>query len=186
MNPDGSGLRQLTKTAATTINPVWSPDSARMAFTDNRTTSFIVDLTVPLEQRTPRALPSLPTAGEAFLAYSWSRDGKWIIGSRLRVATHVRAGVAAYSLDTGRHEQLTDYGEFPVWLGDNRTIVFDTGGDYDSRLEIVDRLTKQTRTLLSDPSSSLTSPGASNDGRALYFTSAGAQSDVWLITIPTR
>jgi Tol biopolymer transport system component len=186
INADGSGLRQLTRTQATTINPVWSPDSTHLAFTDNRTTSFIADLTVPLEQRTPRALPLLPSPGEAFLATSWSRDGKWIAGVRLRAATHVRAGVAVYALESRRYELLTDYGEFPAWLGDDRTIVFNSGGDYGSRIDLVDRQTKKTRTLVADPARALTIPAASSDGRAVYFTSAGAESDVWLMTIPGR
>jgi Tol biopolymer transport system component/predicted Ser/Thr protein kinase len=184
INPDGSGLRQLTRTAATTISPVWSPDSARIAFTDNQTTSFIVDVGQPLEHRSPIALPPLPSAGEAFLASDWSRNGKWLAGTRLRVATHVRAGVAIYSLDTGTYEQTTDYGEFPVWLADDRMLAFDTGVDYVSRIDIVNRISKRTRTLLADPSRSLILPAVSKDGRVLYFTSRGAEADIWLITLP--
>ena len=169
INADGSGLRQLTKTPATSINPVWSPDSARLAFSDNRTTSFLIDLATPFEQRTPIALPPLPNAGDVFLAFGWSRNGKLLVGGRLRVATHVRAGIAIYALDGGTYEQPIDYGEFPVWFPDDRSIVFDSGGDYGSRIEIVDRVSKQVRTLVSDPASSLIMPAVSKDGHALYL-----------------
>ena len=62
-------------------------------------------------------------------------------------------------------------------------LVFDTGGDYGARIDIVDRISKQTRTLVSDPWRSLVSPAVSKDGRVLYFTSRGAESDIWLITL---
>ena len=35
MNPDGTGLQQLTDTPTDSFSPVWSPDGSKIAFTSN-------------------------------------------------------------------------------------------------------------------------------------------------------
>jgi len=53
-------------------------------------------------------------------------------------------------------------------------------------LFVLDRISKQTRTLVSDASSSLLIPAVSKDGRMFYFTAERAEADVWLITLASE
>ena len=79
IHPDGSGLTQLTKaTGPARTEVTWSPDGNQIATNDSVRT-WIEDLTRPLDQRQPEALPQLE-GGRALQPRSWSRDGKMLAG----------------------------------------------------------------------------------------------------------
>src|SRR5919201_42308 len=72
INPDGSGLQQLTYTSSgRTLYPVWSPDGTRLAY-GRENNSFIIEVGKPWSEQTPQALPPVSEAKPWFLAMSWS------------------------------------------------------------------------------------------------------------------
>ena len=86
------------------FHPIWSPDSKKIAFHDNRLHTYLLDLTTG----------KLTTVGEPNVyggfsdtsyAVSWSPDSKWLAYTR-SMDNHLHA-LFLYSLDTGQSTQLT-------------------------------------------------------------------------------
>jgi hypothetical protein len=80
---------------------------------------------------------------------------------------------------TDRLDWLTDFGEWPVWLNDSRRLLFSHLGT----LHLVDRVTRESREVLSTPQQNLGSVSLSHDQRTLYYTIKQVESDLWLITL---
>jgi len=177
IKPDGSDLRQLTflpKAPAT--QPAWSPDGTRLSYIVQGDTSYVIDLRKPWTAQTPRALPAVGDQKQPFHAWSWSPDGGRLAG----IVT--RAGIATYSLDSGKYEQLTTFGLYPVWLQDGRRIVF----CFKEKLYLVDTATKKVREIMYASLSARTgemlgAASISPDERTLYFAQGTIESDVWLL-----
>jgi len=83
--------------------PVWSPDSKKIAYTDNRLNAWYIDR----EKKQP-VLIDTDTYQTPFrdLSPRWSPDGKWIAYNKI-LKNHLRA-VFVYSLDSGKSTQITD------------------------------------------------------------------------------
>lgn len=98
--------------------PVWSPDSAKIAYTDKRLKLWYVDVEkkVPVPVDTDRF-------DDPFLGIdpTWSPDSRWIAYTK-QLENHMRA-VFVYSLSTGKSTQLTD------GMSDARFPVFDKNGE---------------------------------------------------------
>jgi len=111
----------LAPGAAYYFSPVWSPDSKRIAFYDNRLKSYVLDL----------ATGKLTTLGEpdvyggfslATHAMAWSPDSKWLVyphssPNRLHV-------LMLYGVETGSITQITDA------MADAHDPAFDRNGRY--------------------------------------------------------
>ena len=110
---------------------------------------------------------------------SWSPDGSMLAGQ----AGYPGRGVTIYSFDTQAYERLTDYGEWPVWLPDNRRLIFVHEG---KRFFVVDRETKETREVFSVPRDVIGPPRISGDGTQLVFSRRVTESDIWLLTFGTE
>ena len=88
-------------------------------------------------------------------------------------------GDRIYSIATRRYERLTDYGEWPVWLPDNRHLLFvSRGRDF----YVVDSVTRQARKVYSSVRDVLGPPEISRDGRHIYFSRRVTESDIWTLT----
>lgn len=103
------------------FGPVWSPDSKRIAFHDNRLHFYMLDVTTG----------KLSTVGEpgVFGGFSnsttdvaWSPDSKWLVYPR-SMPNHLHS-LFLYSVDQGTSTQLT--GD----MADARTPAFDRNGKY--------------------------------------------------------
>ncbi|HPW17498.1 MAG TPA: PDZ domain-containing protein [Candidatus Aminicenantes bacterium] len=86
-------------------SPTWSPDSRKIAFSDNSLTLFWIDLaTGAVKKIASEAL--YQTGGQAEMRSDWSPDSKWIAYT-LGTPTFFRR-VHVYSLDQDRSYPVTD------------------------------------------------------------------------------
>jgi tricorn protease len=111
----------LSSEPAYYFDPVWSPDSKRIAFHDNRLNIYMLDITTG----------KLVTVGEknVFGGFSnesyelaWSPDSKWIAYPH-SLPNHLHA-VSLYSVETGKSTQVTNE------IADSRLPAFDRDGKY--------------------------------------------------------
>jgi eukaryotic-like serine/threonine-protein kinase len=182
IDPDGSGLQQVTEYAEGLTDPVWSSDGARIAANDlysNRV--FIFEPGKPWKDQMPQPLPP-PPAGESFTANSWSPDGRWLAGQDRPHPGHPRGGIVIYSLQSQTYERLTDFAglfQGSVWLSDSRRLLF----GFQGKLFLVDSQSKKVHEVLSVPGETLTGPGLSRDNRQIYFTRGTNEADIWMATL---
>jgi hypothetical protein len=83
-------------------------------------------------------------------------------------------------VESQRYEELTDFGGEPVWLSDNRRLLFQDQG----KLYLIDSQTKKYHEVLSiapgEFGNGVTLP---RDNRLIYFTQLTTEADIWLMTI---
>ncbi|HWQ56527.1 MAG TPA: PDZ domain-containing protein [Bryobacteraceae bacterium] len=100
-------------------NPVWSPDSKKILYTDNRLNIWYLDV----EKREPIKVDTdLYDDPDRRLDPTWAPDSRWIAYTR-QLKSHYRA-VFIYSLETAKTQQISD------GLSDARFAVFDKEGKY--------------------------------------------------------
>ncbi|MFA6956999.1 MAG: PDZ domain-containing protein [Thermoanaerobaculia bacterium] len=101
------------------FDPVWSPDSRKIAYADRRLNLWYVDV----DKRTPVKVDTSEVGfTEAALEPAWSPDSQWIAWSK-RTPNLMRA-VFVHSIATGKTQQLTD------GMSDVAFPVFDKSGKY--------------------------------------------------------
>ncbi len=180
INPDGSGLRQLTSTSASDIllYPVWSPDGTRVAYTIVSDTVLIADANKSWGEQSPESLPRVGDHNTWFEAFTWSSDGRRLLGA-LRRTGGAAGGIIAYSFDSRSYEKLTDIGFFPIWLSDNRRALF----IHQGKIQLVDSQTKKVHEVVSVVPYAVTGLSVSRDDRLIYYSIIQTEADVWLMTL---
>jgi tricorn protease len=112
---------ELAKEPTYYFDPVWSPDSKKIAFHDNRLNTLMLDTTTG----------KLTTIGEKNIYggfssetydVSWSSDSKWLAYTR-SMPNHLHA-LYLYSLETGKSTQLTSE------MAESGSPAFDREGKY--------------------------------------------------------
>jgi Tol biopolymer transport system component len=178
INRDGSGLQQLSKSPGVSLwYPIWSPDGSLMVYyKSSEHTAYFLDPNTSWEMQTPMALPPFSDEQEnsGFVGRSWSPDGRTIAGQ-----VELTPGVIVYSLESKQYQRLTDSGTNPVWLEDNRRLLFRDHG----ALFLVDSLAGETHEILSLEPDSIGTTSISHDNRWIYFTHISNEADIWMLTL---
>jgi Tol biopolymer transport system component len=178
IRPDGSGLLQLTGQGGSYL--AWAPDGSRIAtFGDPLAGQgvWIIDPTRPSTEQKPELLPpALGDPSARFFVNSWSPDRSRLVGEVLGTTP----GILMCSLASRTYERLTDVGEWPVWLPDNRRVLFVAAG---KAFYILDTRTKQVRKIYSVTRDVIGPPRLTRDGRAMYYSRRVTESDIWLLTL---
>ncbi len=101
------------------LEPVWSPDSKKLAFNDQKHTLWYVEA----DKGLPIKVDTNPVGLKAdVLDPVWSADSKWI--TYCKQLPNLLRAVFVYSLDTAKPQQITD------GMSDARYAAFDPGGKY--------------------------------------------------------
>jgi eukaryotic-like serine/threonine-protein kinase len=180
IRPDGSELQQLTQGGAAYI--AWSPDSSRIATLGaiekpaGNWRTWVFDPNRSWKEQTPEVLPLPDPTSAHFLVNSWSPDGKRLVGH----LDSAQEGIMTYSLASRKYEQLTHFGEWPVWLPDNRQVLFVAGG---KAFYIVDSRSRQVRKIFSASRDIIGPPQLTRDGKMAYYSQRVTESDIWLLTL---
>lgn len=198
MNRDGSNKRQITFSDLPCSFPFWSPNGDRLAYqlsnsagaSGNVRGTQIIEFGKPWDQQTPTTLPMVNNeTGEWFNGYSWSPDGKKLVGYTLRLqGKEIRRqfGVVVYSFETKRYERLTDIGDRLDWMADSRHVMFTHFGKgdlADKNLWAVNIETKVVKSVYSHPNWIVSTFGLTRDNRRLFFTATAHQADVYLLSL---
>jgi Tol biopolymer transport system component len=179
---DGSDLRQVGN--APSVYPVWSPDGNRMAVNSARKAAggedritCVLDPNRGWEEQSPEELPLPGEALRPFNAQDWSPDGTKLAG-QIGISGGAR-GIVIYTFASRSYERLTDFGEWPVWLGDSRRLLFVNKG---REFWTIDTRTKATRKVYSTIWDTLGPPRLTRDGRIAFFTRRVTEADIYLLT----
>ena len=177
IRPDGSDMQRVSPVKAAYVS--WSPDATRFAAPGG---ADIGDTVWIMSPEPGGRVEMLPPYAENFLVNSWSPDGMRLAGQIGGVGA-VGRGIVVYSFATRRYEQLTDFGEWPVWLSDNRRILFVARG---RAFFIVDSRTKEVREIFSVTRDVLGPPRLTHDGRSIVYSRRITEGDIWLLTLQSR
>ncbi len=173
---EGTGLRRITNYPEhMVVSPFWSPDGKGIAGSIYGIRSFLMDfrkkVEVPLDIH-------LDQFGGYFQAWSWSKTGSMIAGQLIN-PDGSEAGIGIYHVASNKFERLTRYGMDPVWLSDDRRLLF----SHDGGIDLLDSRTGRTHPVLSVAPQSVAKRGfaVSADDRLIYFSQTTTEADVWLL-----
>ena len=131
-------------------------------------------------QQQLRYLPPQSDASISFEGWAWSRDGQRLAGIK-HLPNGLHSGIGVYEETSGKYDWFTDFGDWPVWLKDNRRLLFVSQG----KVFLFDTATRKYQPVLTvtDQDVDIGSPSLSADNRVLFFTFVSAEADVWLMTL---
>lgn len=172
---DGSGNRQLSFTEGLGAPTAWAPDGRRVFFAVPEGTPFIMDIDRSWEEQTLDRL-ARDTAWGRLVANDWSPDGTRLAGMH----GWGDIGVGYYDLETDEHVELTDFGQWPVWMPDSRRILFVSGG---KAFYLVDSETGEVHEVHSTVRDILGPPRVTADGRDSVYSRRVTEGDLWLVRI---
>ncbi len=182
IRPDGSDLQQLTSGGGGYA--AWHPDGLTIA-----AKTMLFDPNRPWKEQTPETLPPLSKSGDEFIANSWSPDSRYLAGMVRgdRVAPgSLGAGITVYSLESRSYTQITDFGEWPVWLPDSRHLLFVANGNafYVADVDVLSRQAqREAQRVYSVTGDVIGPPRVTRDGKKMFFSRRVTESDVWLCSL---
>ena len=181
INRDGSGLQQITQSSGGHYSP-WSPDGGRIAYSIHtpKNDCVIIQPGKAWNEQRFEYLAPLSDSSLSFEGWSFSPDGRKLAGIR-HLPNGVHSGIGTYDLGSRKYDWFTDFGDWPLWLNDNRHLLFVSQG----KILLLDTNTRKYQQVISvtDEDVDIGSPGLSRDNRTIYFAYVAAEADIWLITL---
>jgi Tol biopolymer transport system component len=179
MNPDGTGLTNLTNNSVPDVDPAWSADGRQIAFMCQRNGGATEVCKMDANGSNQVQLTNDP--GQSFWNPTWSPDGTKIAFSNFDCS----GNIYVMNADGTGQRQLASRGCLPDWSPDGNQIVFASFRDNDNE-EIYKmnadgsgqtRLTNDTRQDGHDTSRNDTAPAWSPDGNQIVFQSKGEPTE---------
>jgi len=129
-------------------------------------------------EQTPQPLRGQAPAG--FIPWDWSRDKTMLVGWQ---PLDEGRSIVIYSFADGHYQRFVlGFGAYPIWLNDDRRVLFREGGS----LYVLDRITGKWKEILAlKAPTSIGHYALSQDNRRLYYTSGSAEADIWLLNVET-
>jgi len=181
MNTDGTNRRKITDNGGKGVNyPIFSPDGKKIAYTVMEQGTYLLNLEGDTLNQKPIQLPPLNENGDNFIAWSWSPDGKRIVGWRGDKIQIEYSDIYVYSFETNTYEKMSDEFYRPVWLADSRHLI----GYVDSKMQVLDTQTKQMREIFSLLPQFISSPNVTPDNSRVVFSTGTIESDILMLTLP--
>jgi serine/threonine protein kinase/Tol biopolymer transport system component/Tfp pilus assembly protein PilF len=184
VNRDGSNLHQVSQSNGGHYSP-WSIDGSMVAYSIHtpKNDCVIINPDKAWSDQKFVYLSPLSDASLSFEGWSWSTDGKKLAGIR-HLPNGVHSGIGIYDLEARTYDWLTDFGDWPIWLTDNRHLLFVSQGD----IYLFDTASRKYHQIfeVTDQDVDIGSPALSRDNRTLYFTYVAADADIWLMNLATK
>ncbi|MFT3744592.1 MAG: protein kinase [Pyrinomonadaceae bacterium] len=179
IRPDGTDRRMITNSEGSGIQyPVWSPDGSKMAYSKmDELYSFIFDPMNGPDQK-PTQIPSLNAAGDKFVPWSWSPDGKRIVGWRADRSISEIPEVWIYTLADNSFAKVGN-GWRACWLADSRNLLVPR----DSSLYLLDSVTGSERELNSVSPNIYDTVRISKDNTRVVYTLGSIEGDIHMLSI---
>jgi Tol biopolymer transport system component len=160
MNPDGTGVQQLTDTPTDSFSPVWSPDGSKIAFTSNRDGKYQIYV-----MNADGSGAYQVTSGTEDFSPDWSPDGSKIVYSREAL------WIAVMNADgTGTSKDLTTLeNHSPSWSPDGSKIAFSSNRDGKWEIYVMNADGTGVATRLTSSTTLSDAPCWSPDGSKIVF-----------------
>ena len=184
IKPDGSGLHRVSDSKEGTVPGPSTLDGSKMTFYLQQLVPndkfFIFDPRVDWKDQVPTPISNVLAPGIEFDAYSWSPDGRQIVGTATK-SNRSDGALMIYSLATQTYSKLYDSESAfsPIWLNDGRRVLFLE----KSKAKLIDVDTHMTRELLSVAPDTMDNFrwSITRDNRTIYFVRQVEQADIWLM-----
>jgi eukaryotic-like serine/threonine-protein kinase len=185
IHKDGSQAQQLTfEKDGNIYTPVWSPDSSAIAYSmkdAKELNTFIMKTNQNWAEQILQALPKSDPLVSNFIPSSWSADGLKLAGWQ-QWTEKGKAGIFVYSFASQSYQRLTTFGRYPVWMNDNRHLLFIN----NDNIYVIDSITKKPKVIYAINSiawSDIAGIAIPKDNRQIYYSQVTTEADIWLADI---
>ena len=174
---DGSNLRQATQTEGPfLLNCFWSPSGRRTLLNVNEGFPTILDGEFKLDRSNGEHLPAFESSKDWILALSWTTNEKQIAAMRMGYTNP--EGIVIYDLASRKYKELTNYGKAPIWLNDDRRLMFID----DDKVFLIDSITEKAKQIVTAAPDIFQNLTISPDNRSIYVAQKKSEADIWLAT----